>query len=225
MADSADQAEPGISRHALQPTAGGRPTVMEPTAYNLAGVYAEALLDVLPQDDQAALIAAELVAIVAECWRLEEFESFWKLTRSLMNDEQRVELAERIFDGRVSGQIARLLAVMARNGRLELLPTVAERFGELLNRRAGRIEVDVTTAVPLTDAAKQKLANTLRRALGAEPVLRAVVDKNVLGGAVLRVGDRLYDASVATELDRLKRQLADRIAPNVAAADKAMETS
>ena len=72
------------------------------------------------------------------------------LAPGLLNDKRRVELIERIFRDRVAEGVEGLLAVMARNGRWELLGAVAGQFRTQLNRREGKLEVEVTTAVPLS---------------------------------------------------------------------------
>ena len=84
---------------------------------------------------------------------------------------------------------------------------IARRFRELLSARQGRVEVLVTTAVPLDEQQRDRIVEALRGALGIEPLLRTSVDANALGGMIVRIGDRVYDASVATELERLRQSL------------------
>jgi len=116
-------------------------------------------------------------------------------------------MVERIFGGRVSRQTAGLLSVMAANSRMELLRPATARFAELLDERKGKVRVEVTTAFTLSQSQIEKITETLRNVLGAEPVVQNKVDGEVIGGMVLKLGDKVYDASLAAELDRLRRDM------------------
>jgi len=69
----------------------------------------------------------------------------------------------------------------------------------------------VTTAVPLDESARRHVREVLAEALRAEPVLSLRVDRGLLGGMTLRIGDQLFDASVRTELRRLQQRLAEEL--------------
>lgn len=183
-------------------------SVMDPTAWRLSGVYASALLDLI-EDDQGGEDAwhelCQIVGLMDEVEGFEDMLAAWPLGRA-----DRVEIVRRVFGGRVSDRIEGLLSVMAANERLELLRQVAAQFRELLNDREGKIAATVTTASPLDESAMAEIAAALRKMLSAEPVVRNKVDPRVLGGMVLKVGDRVYDATIATELNRIKRRLIQR---------------
>jgi F-type H+-transporting ATPase subunit delta len=96
-----------------------------------------------------------------------------------------------------------------RAGRLDQLPAVVRQARKIWNTRQNRKSVLVRSAVPL-DAAQQKdLADRLRASLQAEPILQLRVDPTVLGGLVIQVGDLVYDTSVRSQLERLRRQLVE----------------
>jgi len=180
-------------------------SVMDPADRRLAEVYARALLELPGGDEQAEDVWRELRGIVG---LLAEVDGAAEVFASpLLSDIRRAELTGDVFGGRVSERTEALLGVMARNGRMPLLAAVAERLRALLDERRGKVEVVVTTARPLDAPARGELIRTLREALGAEPLLKTEVDKNVLGGMAVRVGERLYDASVAADLKKLKDAL------------------
>jgi len=183
-------------------------TVMDPVAMRLAATYAEALSQVLG-DKQAASVLAELRAVIELLDSVEGFEQL--LTSPGLSPSQRTEVVGRVFGGRASRQTEGLLSVMAANGRLGLLRNVVAGFAELLDRRHGKVAVEVITAFPLDRRAVKAVAQTLGKILRAEPIVHNTVDKDVLGGVVLKVGDKVYDASIGAELDRLRRSLQQRI--------------
>jgi F-type H+-transporting ATPase subunit delta len=102
--------------------------------------------------------------------------------------------------------LARLLIESNRVGQVR---GVAEEFDALADAAAGRVRATVTTAVELEPAERDRLARQLSERLGKEVGITLVVDKRILGGLKLQYGDRLIDASVATKLQQLRRQLAD----------------
>lgn len=178
------------------------PTVLEPEHLALGRVYAHALADlVLAGPDDVQALASELTALAAT---LAETDGAMEMFASPhLRAQDRAQLVDRIFGGRVSEALADLLGVMARNGRMNLLPAVAQAFDHVLDERAGRVEALVTTAVPVDDEQKQSIRQQVADMLGAEPALHYAVDADLIGGMVLRVGDRVYDASVAGELKRM----------------------
>lgn len=188
-----------------------RPTsVMSATTLSLADTYAEALLAALPEDTSPEDVAEELGGLVTS---LEEVQGLDELlTTSLLDPARRVEMIRRVFDGRVSEPVAAFLGVLARRGRLGLLRAAAQRFQRAINAHEGKIEVTVTTAVPLEAAQGKHIAESLGKAMDADVVLHTQTDEALLGGMTVRVGDCVYDGSVAATLKQLTRRLRKRVA-------------
>lgn len=185
-------------------------TVMDPTAHRIASVYAEALLDLIP-GEKAAQDAYETLTAIADL--LVEVEGFDELlSRSMLTDAQCVEVVQRIFGGRLGEPLEGLLSVMAAHGRCGLLGVLPERFRQLLNLRQGKVEVTVITAQPMDEEMSERLGKSLKRALGAKPVVRRQIDPTLIGGMLLRIGDKVFDASAASRLSQIRQRLNERIA-------------
>lgn len=180
-------------------------SVLDATSYALAGAYAEGLLGAVGEDVAAEQVAAELASLVTLLDEVPGLEDL--LAGAALSRRDRCAVIERVFAGRTSEPVVGLLAVLARNGRGALLRAVARRFRQILNARQGKVEVLVTTAVALDDAQRQAVRRAVRDALQAEPVLNTKVDPALLGGVVVRVGDRVYDGSIVAELNRLCRSM------------------
>lgn len=184
-------------------------SVMDPTTLALANVYAEAMLGATPSDEQAETVAAELEAIVGVLNEIDGFEEL--ISPAVLSRNEMSGLISRVFAGRCSGPVEALLGVLVRRGRLHLLRRVVERFRKLLNAREGKIELVVTSAVELGPTERRMIVEELRGPLGAEPILNVRVDESLVGGVKIRIGDRVYDASIAGRLEQMKQALREKI--------------
>ncbi|MBT8303579.1 MAG: ATP synthase F1 subunit delta [Bacteroidia bacterium] len=100
-----------------------------------------------------------------------------------------------------------LIDALIANKRLNLLGLVASEFTVLYDRLKETQVAKVTTAVPLTDELRTKVLNKVKELTGSKDVtLENIIDEDILGGFILRVGDIQYNASVADKLDKLKRE-------------------
>jgi F-type H+-transporting ATPase subunit delta len=97
---------------------------------------------------------------------------------------------------------------LADNRRLALLPEIAARFDELKSEAEGVVDVTVTSAAPLDDSQRGKLAAALERRLKRSVRLRCATDPALIGGAVLRAGDLVIDGSLRARLEQIAYALA-----------------
>lgn len=96
--------------------------------------------------------------------------------------------------------------ILIENGRINILNLVANNYISRYNQINQTQEAVVTTAVPLNAALEEKIQAKVKELTGAGASIKNVIDKNIIGGFVLRVGDLQYDASIASNLNRLKRE-------------------
>ena len=99
------------------------------------------------------------------------------------------------------------LALLAKRNRLLALPAIASQFEALRAVAENRADVEVISAVPLTDEQKQAYAKAMQRRLGRDVVIHPRVDATLLGGAVIRAGDLVIDGSVKGRLAKLAASL------------------
>jgi F-type H+-transporting ATPase subunit delta len=178
---------------------------MKPAAAGSARRYARALLDVaLAQGDPAALRedlrrgAALLSA---------ERELSGVLAHPGVPADRRRAIAKAVFAGRSSPLMERLVDLLAERGRVALLPEIESAFAEAWNAHRGVVAAEATSAVALDPAQVQALGGALRTVSGREVELRQRVDPAVLGGVVVRMGERTYDGTVRAQLAGLRQRL------------------
>jgi F-type H+-transporting ATPase subunit delta len=171
----------------------------------LSTAYARSLLELANAQNQAKEIGQELkqIAGIAESYPM--FASF--LGNRAISEAHRAGLLEKVFRGRVSELLMNFLLVANRKGRLSSLPLIAATYDELLDQQLGIVEVDVVVAYKLgpeeLEAVGRKIGQTLKR----EVVVHQYIDESIIGGLVLRMEDRLLDASVRAQLNAIRRKL------------------
>jgi F-type H+-transporting ATPase subunit delta len=121
--------------------------------------------------------------------------------------DQRLQAADRVLAG-LSQSVRNTVLLLVRRGRIEQLPRVVAEFVRLVERRAGITHATATSALPLTDLEEKALTARLEQMTGGTVALTTDTDASLLGGLVVRVGDRLIDGSVRGRLERLRNQLA-----------------
>ena len=172
--------------------------MIEPTT--LARPYARAAFEhARAAGDLAAWQAAlsELAAITAEP------KGAAAMRDPNQTAAQRAATLSGLAGNAVPLAVANLLAIMADNGRLSLLPEVAMLFDQLKQAVESTVAVHVTSAYPLSDAETQQLADTMQEKLARSITLTSETDPSLLGGALIRADDLVIDGSVRGRLNKL----------------------
>jgi F-type H+-transporting ATPase subunit delta len=182
---------------------------------HIADVYAQALLDAAARAGPAAIAEAVGDLDVVD----ELLDGFPKLhavlASALILPEEKSALIERLLAGRVAPLVVHFLEVVARHGRLDCLRAIGRQAHVLWDRRRNRVRVELTTAVPLDPEMARQIVDGLRGKLGGEPVLEQKTDPELIGGAVLRIGDVVYDGSIANQLRNLREKVHQRSAHEI----------
>jgi F-type H+-transporting ATPase subunit delta len=109
--------------------------------------------------------------------------------------------------GDVSREAMNLVLLMVRRGRPRAIPRMVEHFADLVRRERGVALAEIRTALPLDDAQRAAVVDRLTGLTGEQIEINEVVDESLIGGITVRIGDRLYDASVRNRLERLRARL------------------
>ncbi|MGD9648220.1 MAG: ATP synthase F1 subunit delta [Pirellulales bacterium] len=183
-------------------------TAIDPARQRVGALYAKAILAAAEKAGEADGVVEEFEAFVAEVVEPNpKFEAV--LTSALIPIDAKRQMIERVVASRVSKLTQNSLAVLANHGRLDALRAVAVALRQQYDELRGRVRVEVRTAVPL-NGQLPALTEQLRKMLGGEPQIEAKVEPQLIGGIVLRVGDVIYDGSVATQLKNLCDQMINR---------------
>jgi F-type H+-transporting ATPase subunit delta len=183
----------------------------KPGTRAVAERYARALLEVA-LDKKADLdrIGKELEGFQALLERESELET--ALASPTIPAAKRVVLLEAVLDSaEASPETLNLLRLLAKNERILLVGLVAESFHRLVLEHRQIQPGEIVSAHPLSGDQKKRLAGQLGQALGKTMELTYRTDPEILGGVVVRVGNRIFDASVVTQLRRFKEKALSRL--------------
>jgi F-type H+-transporting ATPase subunit delta len=175
-----------------------------------ANRYARALFDVSLQE-KADLGRIDIdLSEVTEVFR-ESTELLRAATAARVPDASRKALIEAIaarLD--VSVQVKNLMVLLAESRKLEYLPELAQAYRERLLQHQNIIRAEVTSAAPLSPEKTKALAESLSKVTGKKVELSVSVDPELLGGVVARIGSTVYDGSVKTQLEQLRKELVEQ---------------
>jgi F-type H+-transporting ATPase subunit delta len=129
------------------------------------------------------------------------------LLSSRVPPKEKQALVQKALEG-VQKEVLSLALILLRRGRTSLGPGIVEAYQELLDEARGVSHATVTTAVTLSDEELEAVKKKLSEIAGGEVVVQTEVDEEILGGVVVRIGDRLIDGSTKGRLLALKQRLA-----------------
>jgi F-type H+-transporting ATPase subunit delta len=170
--------------------------------------YAEALFEAAREREELEEVLDDLREFVTVLRENEELRLFFY--GGQVPERQKRKAIEGLTEG-MTTSTTNFLKVLSDNGREEILEDVLRQYEELVKEHLGRIEVEVTTAVELSEDSERRLKERLGKVLeGREVTLETRVDPDLLGGAVFRFGGRMMDGSIRGRLESLREGMLER---------------
>ncbi|MCD0461527.1 ATP synthase F1 subunit delta [Roseiconus lacunae] len=180
-------------------------TVMDTGAEQLGKTYAQALMAAASKSGLSDKVVEQLGTLVNEYLAgSPKLSAAFASPRIDIAEKQRI--VERIFGDEFEPLLVNFLKVMASRGRLGYVDSVYEGAQKQLDQMSGRVLAKVKTAVPLDDSLRSTIIERLGGALGKQVRLQEVVDESLIGGMVIRVGDTVFDNSVAGRIDLIAKR-------------------
>jgi len=172
-----------------------------------ANRYAKALFDVAFEEKaDLAKVDQDLQAVVA---MMNESPALARAAGHSANTEAaRQSLMEAVAKAMtLSAPVTKMLVLLAKSGKLDLIPDLAATFRERLLAHQNIVRAEVTSAAPLSPEKTKALEEGLSRVTGKKVELSVSVDPELLGGVVAKIGSTVYDGSVRTQLARMRQEL------------------
>ncbi|MCD8378828.1 MAG: F0F1 ATP synthase subunit delta [Lachnospiraceae bacterium] len=172
----------------------------------ISKTYGDALFDLAMEEKQLDELWQESELVLKA---LSENPDFIRLlSHPNITEEEKLEVVAEVFKGRVSDTMTGFLLLVVGKERYKELPAILTYFIDRV-KEAKKIGVAyVTTAVPLDEAGQEKVEKRLLETTSYEKMeMHYAVDESLIGGMVIRIGDRVVDSSIQTKIEDLKRQL------------------
>ncbi len=121
--------------------------------------------------------------------------------------ETKLAILEKVFGGLAPAEFTRFLHAVVRRGRQGLFPLIAQQYSALVDAKFNRVHVGVTVAREPDAALIGVIRHRLSALIGKEVIPHFHTNEEILGGVILRVGDRIMDGSLRRKLKALRRQM------------------
>jgi len=169
--------------------------------------YANALADVALEQGAADAVMGELTGFAALYAESAELRNFLSSPAGTREAKHRVveKLLERVGGSKI---VRNFLLVVIDHQRALFLPEIVAAFQEVIRQRQGITEARISSAVELNAPQKAEMKSTLERLTGKRVEATFSLEPELLGGAVVRVGDTVYDGSLRSRLNELRTRLA-----------------
>ena len=185
-----------------------QPTVFDSDQQQLGDVYARALLAFAADAGNVDQRVEELGEVVGAINGVAGLRDALESPR--VGVESKVDLLDKAFAGKVEKGLLHFLKVVGNKGRFDCLGAIASSAKTLRDEMSGRVQAVVTSASPMDSEVVGRITDQLSKTLGKDVSLQVLVDPEILGGIVVRVGDTVYDGSVVNQLSQVRARAVKR---------------
>ncbi|MDX1829638.1 MAG: ATP synthase F1 subunit delta [Lutibacter sp.] len=166
--------------------------------------YAKAILNFAVEQHKEDDINNDMLLIVNTLEESKELQLMLK--NPILKTNLKKETIKTIFSSNVSPLTISSINLLIDNNRLDILNEVAEKYTIIYDELKGKEIAKITTAIPLNSELNNQVLDKVKEITGKKASIENIINPDILGGFILRIGDIQYDASIANKLQSLKRQ-------------------
>lgn len=167
--------------------------------------YAKAFFSTAKEKNMLDILKADIETVLNFCNNSNDF--ILLLESPVVKTSKKINLISTIFKGKIDELSLKFLLLITSNKREVHIPGICRNFLGLTRKDQNIKSAVLTTATEMDKDILNKIELLMAKELGAKIELASKVNTNIIGGMVLRIGDKQYDASVATKLNKIKQQL------------------
>ena len=171
----------------------------------IVSAYAESLFRLASAEEMADRVEEELhelERLYKENYELKEF-----INNPRVKAEGKKDALVELLGDKLTPITLNHMHLMIDQDRGRMFPGIAEEYYRLAGEVRSKVTAEVVTATPISDASRERLGEELKKLTKKDVYLRTRVDESILGGAIVRVGDKVLDGSVRNKLKQLKKQM------------------
>lgn len=171
----------------------------------IVNTYANALFDLAKEEEKLALFETEAKGILT---LLQENNDFLVvLNHPKISKDEKIALLEEIFSEKVAHELIGFMVIIIKKDRYNELTHIFRRFLDLVQEEKGIVTAFIKSAVALSDVQKQAVEERLTQLTQKTVETKYTVDPQLIGGLVIRIGDRIVDNSIKGRMDRMAKEL------------------
>lgn len=174
----------------------------------VASRYAKSLLDLAVEKGQLEAVYADMLQVKSVCANSKDFILF--LNSPIIKVDKKISTLKSVFEGKISPLTASFLSIVAAKRRESVIPQMAESFIEQYKEQKNVLTAVITSAHGLDAATKQKALDLVKAQLKGEVELVEKTNPDLIGGFILKIGDKQIDKSVSRQLSNLKKELTNK---------------
>ena len=175
----------------------------------VANRYAEALFQIGEEEKLTDKLYQELSEVVSLIKTNQDLFSILK--SPVISKKEKISLIDNIFENKININIKNFLKILIEQNRISFIPDMAASYKELLNEKNNILEGFVISAIPMKKEEIKELEEKLSQKYNKNVTLENQVDKSILGGVLVRLGNEEIDGTVKNRLDKMKEQLSQVI--------------
>jgi F-type H+-transporting ATPase subunit delta len=165
--------------------------------------YAKSLIELADEKGQLDTVYSDMRVVLAGCKHLKDLQMLLK--SPLVKTDKKLSVFKAIFKGQVSDTTGHFIELLTKNRRESYLENIAEEFIIQYKEKRNIVTAIVTSAVKLDDAIRAKIMEILKKWYKAEIEIVEKIDPKLIGGFVLRIGNKEADMSILRQLNSLKK--------------------
>lgn len=169
----------------------------------VASRYAKSFIDLALEQGVLEKAYADMKLIAEICKANPEFVTFLK--SPIINTDKKQAILKAVLEGKLDKITNAYVQLITAKKREIYLAQIAEEFINQYNEKKMILKAIVTTASGIDDTTRQQVLNLVKGASDSDVILEEKIDKDIIGGFIIRVGDKQVDASIARKLSNLKR--------------------
>ncbi|MFY0650490.1 MAG: ATP synthase F1 subunit delta [Cyclobacteriaceae bacterium] len=178
----------------------------------IASRYAKPLLELANEKGSLEAVAKDMNEFIALCQENRDFVLMLK--NPIISHLTKLSILKKIYTGKVNELTLSIFEILSKKNREMYLPEIAKEFHRQYNVFKYITEASITTVVPLTAELRKEVNTLVKKVTGQEVELTEKVDPEIIGGFVLKVGDRQIDDSISSKLNELKLKFSQNLYVN-----------
>ena len=170
----------------------------------VASRYAKSLIDLAEEQNALEQVRKDIGLFLETCRANPQLQAILK--NPIIGLDKKANILEGLFADKLHKMILSFFKIMIRKSRSEILYATAKEFINQYNILKNVVKATVTSATPLSNENISRIEDVVKKATKGEVVLTVQIDPDLIGGFILKVGDKQFDTSISSKLSKLKKE-------------------